>query len=458
LPLGEQLDRLLPDVVPELWPQLEPVFREVLDTGESVVNRELEALSSGERQQVQFWLGSYYPVSVDTDVIGVGVVLAEITDLKQAEDFRSVVMENMAEGLYAVDHEGRLAFMNRTASKMLGWSEADLHGKVMHDVVHFQKADGSAVHAAECESCNGSRVQGRTIRSEEDAYTRKDGTMFPVSSSAAPLLSGTSVRGAVVVFHDTTEEMEERHRRQRELDALTWVGRIRDALDEDRFVLYSQPIVPLNGGAPSEELLLRMLDRHGDAIPPGAFLPVAEKFGLIGEIDTWVVSRAIALAAASGRRIEANLSAFSISNLDLLSSIEAELGATGADPSDLVFEITETALMENLDTGETFARGLTDLGCGLALDDFGTGFGSFTYLKSMPINYLKIDIDFVRDLPSNLPNQHLVKATVGIARDFGYQTIAEGVEDAPTLELLSEYGVDFAQGFHLGRPAPLETG
>ena len=129
----------------------------------------------------------------------------------------------------------------------------------------------------------------------------------------------------------------------------------------------------------------------------------------------------------------------------------------GVDPSLVTFEITETALMENLEAGEEFVKGLVAMGFGVALDDFGTGFGSFTYLKRLPIRFLKIDIDFVRDLVSNPHNQHLVRAIVGLARDFGYQTIAEGVEDAETLALLKELGVDLAQGYFLGRPAPLTS-
>ena len=298
-------------------------------------------------------------------------------------------------------------------------------------------------------------MDGRILRIQEDAYTRKDGSVFPVSCSAAPLMSGTGISGAVIVFRDTTEETEERLARQRELEALTWVGRIREALDDDRFVLYSQPILPLAGGEAREELLLRMVDRKGETISPRSFLPIAEKYGQIGEIDRWVVGEAIRLAA-TGRRIQANLSAESISNLDLLSLVERELRETQADPDNVIFELTETALMENLEAGEAFAHGLTQIGCRLALDDFGTGFGSFTYLKTLPISFLKIDIDFVRDLVSNLANQHLVKATVGLARDFGYETIAEGVEDAETLALLKRYGVHFAQGYYIGRPAPLE--
>jgi EAL domain-containing protein (putative c-di-GMP-specific phosphodiesterase class I) len=275
------------------------------------------------------------------------------------------------------------------------------------------------------------------------------------ASSAAPLLNETTVRGTVVVFRDVTEEKAEQARVQRELDALTWVGRIRDALDEDRLVLYSQPIVPLSGGQPSEELLLRMMSRTNEIIPPGSFLPTAETYGLIAEIDRWVVTQAVGLAA-EGRRVEVNLSADSIGNPDFLPSIERLVSDAGADPGNLVFEITETGLMRDIVVGMAFARGIADMGSSVALDDFGTGFGSFTYLKTLPLRYLKIDIEFVRELIPNPANQHVVKAIVSLAHGFDCQTIAEGVEDAETLELLRKYGVDFAQGYHLGRPAPLQ--
>ena len=135
--------------------------------------------------------------------------------------------------------------------------------------------------------------------------------------------------------------------------------------------------------------------------------------------------------------------------------IERELREAHADPANIVFEITETALMQNIEAGEILAHGLNAIGCQLALDDFGTGFGSFTYLKKLPITYLKVDVDFVRDLATNRDNQHLVRAIVGLARDFGYQTIAEGVEDAATLALVKEYGVELRPRLP---PRPPNTG
>jgi EAL domain-containing protein (putative c-di-GMP-specific phosphodiesterase class I) len=287
-----------------------------------------------------------------------------------------------------------------------------------------------------------------------DAFTRKDGSIFPVAYSAGPLHDGTDVRGVVVAFRDTTDEQVERTRAQRELDALTWIGRIRDALDDDRLVLYSQPIVPLSGDREHrEELLVRMIGTNGEIILPGSFVPVAEKYGQVREIDEWVITQTARLASRGGL-VHANLSADSIVSVDLLPRIERALKAADADPANVVFELTETALMANMDAAHAFARGITDIGCGLALDDFGTGYGSFTYLQRLQIKYLKIDMAFVHDLASNAANQHLVKAIVNIAQSFDQQTIAEGVEDGDTLELLREFGVDYVQGFHIGRPQP----
>jgi PAS domain S-box-containing protein len=455
-PAEDQLGRRLRDVAPQAWAQVEPLLRQVVQTGQPVVNEPVTRTVEGTAAETRFELASYYPVLLKGEVIGVGIVVVDITERYQAQELRSVVMDTMAEGLYVLDEGNRLVLMNAAASEMLGWSEDELRGKPLHPIIHFQHADGSPYPEAECELLRVRR-EGRTVRMPDDAFTRKDGSIVPVASSAAPLLNETSVRGIVVVFRDITEEKAAQCRVQRELDALTWVGRIRDALDEGRLVLYGQPIVPLSGGQPSEELLLRMIGRANEIIPPGSFLPTAEKYGLIAEIDRWVVAEAVRMAAA-GRRVEVNLSAESVGSPDLLATIERLVRDAGADPADLVFEITETALMRDIAAGKAFARGIADLGSSVALDDFGTGFGSFTYLKTLPIRYLKIDIEFVRELIPNPANQHVVKAIVSLAKGFGCQTIAEGVEDEETLELLREYGVDFAQGYYLGRPAPTQAG
>jgi PAS domain S-box-containing protein len=448
----EHIGRRVPDVVPDLWPQVEPLYRQVIKTGEAVVNTEIASTTSIVAGQTRYWLMSYYPVSLDGEIIGIGVVVVEVTERRAAANLQSVVMANMAEGVYAVDGDGSLTFMNEAASRMLGWEEDELRGKPMHAAIHSEHADGSPHPREHCQLLKA-QTHGLVVRVKDDSYTRKDGSKIPVAYSAAPLVSGTSDEGIVVVFRDTTLDKTQHANAQRELEALTWIGRIRDALEEDRFVLYSQPILPLAGGEPTEELLLRMVGRDGEVIAPGSFLPVAERFELIGEIDEWVVKRALRIAR-NGRRIAVNLSASSIDTRDLLPLIERELHRTRVNPAHVVFEITETTLMSDIDAGEAFAHGVAELGCGLALDDFGTGFGSFTYLKKLPITYLKIDMEFVRELASNVANQHVVRAVVSLAQGFGAETIAEGVEDEETMTLLSAYGVDYAQGFHLGRPGP----
>jgi PAS domain S-box-containing protein len=434
---------------------LEAVYRRAL-AGEAVSNLDLSVPNAEAPGQIRHWLASYYPVRVNDEIVGVGNVMFDITERREAEEFRRVVMDNLAEGLYTLDADGCLTYMNPAASRMLGWTAEELVGKRMHEAVHFQRSDGTPIPAEDCPLLHV-RDQGRTIRMLDDAFTRKDGSIFPIAYSSAPLQSGCTPQGVVVVFRDTTEEKKEQASVQRQLATLTWVGRIREAIDENRLILHSQPIKALKGGRPSQELLLRMIGRDGELIQPGSFLPIAEKYGLVGEIDRWVIAQAISIAVDTGSIVEANISAASIGTIDLLPFIEHRLKETGADPANLVFEITETALMHDITAGEAFARGLAELGCGLALDDFGTGFGGFTYLKRLPISYLKIDIEFVRDLVTNTANRHVVRAIVSLASAFGLQTIAEGVEDEATLHLLCDEGVDYAQGFYLGRPAPLEA-
>jgi diguanylate cyclase (GGDEF)-like protein/PAS domain S-box-containing protein len=237
---------------------------------------------------------------------------------------------------------------------------------------------------------------------------------------------------------------------------LTWVGRVRGAIEAERLVLHSQPIVNLaTGETVGEELLVRMVDETGEIVMPSAFLPTAERFGLIRDIDRWVVSRALELIAV-GRRVSVNLSARSVSDPELTSRVEQGLRRAGADPALLVFEITETAAAADMEDVRAFAERVQRLGCGLALDDFGTGFGSFIYLKHLPVSELKIDMEFVRHVSHSRADRRLVESIVMIAQALGVRTVAEGVEDEATLGLLRKYGVDYAQGWHLGAPAPLE--
>jgi len=248
------------------------------------------------------------------------------------------------------------------------------------------------------------------------------------------------------------------HSQARMKGRVTWAERIREALEEDRFTLVAQPIIELSSGhVPQHELLLRMSDVHGDLIPPGAFLYIAERLDLIRQIDTWVVQRAIEMLAEDRvpGALEVNLSGRSVGEPALLELIAGELKRTGVAPSRLIFEITETAAIDNLLKARRFSHHLAELGCRFALDDFGAGFGSFYYLKNLTFDYLKIDGEFVRECRSNKTDRLIISAVVDIARGLGKETIAEFVGDDDTARLLAELGVDYGQGFHLGRPEPL---
>jgi diguanylate cyclase (GGDEF)-like protein/PAS domain S-box-containing protein len=252
-----------------------------------------------------------------------------------------------------------------------------------------------------------------------------------------------------VVLRTPQEGAEDRRARH-----MSWERRIRRALDEGGFILHAQPILDLATGDISQyELLLRLHDEEGSAFP-NAFLSAAERRGLVHEIDRWVTGSAIDLIAATGLRLEVNLSARSVGDLELETLIAERLTETGIDPSLLVLEITETAAIHNIDEARRFAQTLTSLGCRFALDDFGVGFGSFSYLKYLPADYLKIDGDFIRS-PRSRTDELVVESIVHVARGLGKQTIAEWVGDEETVELLRGYGVDFAQGFHTGKPFPV---
>jgi EAL domain-containing protein (putative c-di-GMP-specific phosphodiesterase class I) len=274
--------------------------------------------------------------------------------------------------------------------------------------------------------------------------------VLPVICSATPVSGG----GIVIAFNDVTEQIEKRRRAARRLDSVSWVSRVREALDENRLELHSQPILPLGGGAAREELLLRMVDRDGQIVTAGAFLPAAEELGLILAVDRWVIAQA-ARFAALGRIVQVNLSAASVADPRLLELVERELRDVAAPAGNLVFEVPEAALLHDLDAGRAFADRLGELGCGLSLDDFGNGVGGFHYLRRICVQTLKIDIDFVRDLPDRPANQHLVQAIVALARGYGIETIAGGVEDLDTLALLREFGVDYAQGYAINDLAPV---
>lgn len=239
---------------------------------------------------------------------------------------------------------------------------------------------------------------------------------------------------------------------------LTLHNMIDAALTDERFELYLQPILDVGTRTISSyEALLRMIDKDGAMIPPATFLYVAERFDQIHAIDDWVIEHAIALLPRldANQSLEINLSGRSVGNEKLGPRINDIITTIGADPTRLIFEITETAAIDNIHRAREFANELTALGCHFALDDFGAGFGSFYYLKHLPFDYLKIDGEFIRNFTNNRTDQLIVQACVQLARGLKKRTIAEFVEDREILRLVETLGVDQAQGYEIGRPLPV---
>jgi diguanylate cyclase (GGDEF)-like protein/PAS domain S-box-containing protein len=242
---------------------------------------------------------------------------------------------------------------------------------------------------------------------------------------------------------------------------LTWTERVARAVRDGLFELHCQPIVDFASDAISRwELLLRLPGAGGELILPSQFLYTAERSGLILEIDRWVLGEAISLIAkqqATGREVclEVNISGRSVGDPELLALIELALERTAIDPASLILEVTETAAIANMDRARGFATTLRSLGCGFALDDFGAGFGSFYYLKHIPFDYVKIDGEFIRSLPTSSTDRLIVDSIVQMSKGLGKYTIAEFVGDRETVEVLKQSGVDFGQGYHLGKPIPV---
>jgi len=238
---------------------------------------------------------------------------------------------------------------------------------------------------------------------------------------------------------------------------MQWPTRIRSALQEHNFVLYKQLITPTKPDEtrPITEFLIRLKSDDGDMIPPMAFIPAAERYNLMHEIDCWVIKHAISEIETLGitdMLYSINISGQSLGKADLYEYIAKNITHTGINPNQLCFEITETAAITNQESALTLITQLKKLGCSFALDDFGTGLSSFSYLKSLPVDILKIDGVFIRNMVTDKIDQSLVKTINQIGHELNLKTIAEWVESDESKTLLTEMGVDYLQGYYIKEP------
>ncbi|MDQ3056491.1 MAG: EAL domain-containing protein [Pseudomonadota bacterium] len=280
------------------------------------------------------------------------------------------------------------------------------------------------------------------------------------NADSACYLAKDEGRNRIHVHHEADEASVRR------IGELNWTSRIHAALAEDRFALFAQRIIPVSLDAHLSghyELLVRMRDEQGELVPPMAFIPAAERYGMMTKIDRWVVRnafQALGSARASGRlgtQFSINLSGLTMGDATFVDFVVEQFAEFGVPPSQICFEITESAAIGNLTTASQFIAKLKALGCQFSLDDFGTGMSSFAYLKTLQVDFLKIDGGFVRDMVDDEIDAAMVDAINRIGHVMGIKTIAEFVENDEILQRLRDIGVDYAQGFGIHAPAPLDT-
>ena len=378
-------------------------------------------------------------------------VCHDVTERVQTEralgmsDRRMRAIVNNTPSFIAVkDLDGAYLSANAEAGRILGVESSELVGR--HCVELFPEQIATQFRAND----QIAAAEARPVFDETVLVLDGEARTYATVTFPLPDEHGRPIEVCTIGTDVTERRDRESERRERR----EWRDRLTAALTDGRMVLHEQPVIDLaTGETASSELLIRLRADDGDSLlAPARFLPQAERFGVIQAIDAWVLRQALELPRT--RSIEVNLSAITLCDPDARREMIGMLSENPKAAERIIFEITETAALEHLDAASSFAREIAALGCGLALDDFGTGFGSFTYLRTLPLRYLKVDLSFVSGVVASIDDRRVVQSIIGIAQQFGLRTIAEGVEDQATLDLLRDMGADYAQGFHIGRPAP----
>ncbi len=393
-------------------------------------------------------------VGRDGFAAGLVGVCHDMTDRERAERALGLserrmrsILDHTPSLITVTDLDGRYVMANDECGRLAGMDPEEVVGRSGAEV--FPEIDAQ-------QRINERQAISRLAPIYDELVLMRAGEPRTYTAVTFPLrgASGQPSETCTIGTDVTEQRIAESALRERE----NFEHMIDSALREDRMLVHAQPVMSLaNDAIAGYELLVRMrsADDPDWLVEPREFLPAAERLGLIQRIDIWMVRQALALAEHFAPTV--NVSAVTLSDPAAREAIVSLLGTAPTSAREVMFEITETATAKHLDAVGTFATELTRLGCGLALDDFGTGFGSFTYLRQLPLRYLKIDRSFVTDLPRSEDDQRVVQSVIGIAEQFGLRTIAEDVEDASTHEMLRTFGTNYAQGYHVGRPAPAET-
>lgn len=402
-----------------------------------------------------------------------------------AEHCGRAVSDGSGHALCFVDLD-RFKIINDTAGHAAGDALLREIGRLIrdhmrrHDLVARLGGDEFGILLTHCSIVDAQRIADRLLERIGRVRFSWDGRVYEIGASigiarldadtplAADVMSRADVacyaakaagRNRVSVYHPSEGDARRHH------TELHTAAGIRAALDADRFVVYAQEIRDLRPAGHLQrhaELLVRMRDEDGSLKPPGAFIPAAERYGLMAAIDRWMIRRVLhvydrAVLAVPRLSVSINLSANSLEDPTLVDFLAAELQRSALPPHRLRFEITETSLINNITHAGRLVEDLRAAGYAIMLDDFGAGVSSFAYLEHFPADYIKIDGGFVRKLKTHSVDRAIVESINDIGHKLGAVTVAEFVEDEETVGLLAEIGVDMAQGYHIARPEPIET-
>jgi PAS domain S-box-containing protein len=397
--------------------------------------------------------GSEFPVELAVSRIRSNppVFTAFVRDIsvskkREEERERLAAMVRWTEdAMFSASLDGVVLAWNPAATTLYGYTAEEAIGTPLLDRIVPGEFEGQAQEMLRKVS-RGEAVAFESVR------RRKDGELLHVALRYFPIRDEMyRVTGCAVAGRDITDRRRREAEERRNLERRSWRAQIEEALETNAFEFHAQPVWKLSTRRIAHhELLLRMRMNDGIVLP-GEFLPYAERSPLMRRIDGWAIRKGVALAQHG--KVAINLSATSLAEAGIVGTVQDSMERHDVDPRNLIFEITETAAAENIEAARSLVGALTQMGCGFALDDFGTGYNSFTYLKHLPVTELKIDTEFIRGLAVETPDQQVVRSIVAVAENFGLTTVAEGVEDEATLQLLVDMGVDCAQGYLLGRPS-----
>ncbi len=416
----------------------------------------------------------------------VRILAQQIQMQKTAESERQRldgVLGTVDDGVYGVDSNGVITFINPTGVRLLGYAdEADLVGQSAYALLHHI-TDNGAVLTSEASVLGRSYVKGEALKAHKCEFWQKSGRAMEVECTVLPLVIHTRHEGSIVVFRGTRERQNAQRPAVVGTEAVSLVDRLRVALEQERFVLLTRPILPMASlpesprdqmlehpgwrmgemaQSPYEhlfEVLVRLVGKDGRLIPPSVFVPLAERTGMMAKIDLWVISRLLRHMPVAKDKIafNVNLSNTTLTDSEAVAAIETMLGQAGIPAQQLVVQMAETKELTNPHVARRFMSVLKKQGCRFALNNFGTGFSSFTHLRHLPVDFIKVEGSFIEGMTQNARDHAMVSAIIQLARSLQLKVIGKHVDNLITLNALRDCGAEYAQGNYVGEPRPLRA-